>query len=92
MTAYLTQQRLRSFALGTAAAAALYLMTRRDVRRVTAEMAAPGAAPPPPPPLVELPQVEFYGSGLRAKLVRRWNESVDAAFKPVIEALSRRGL
>ena len=46
---------------------------------------------PPRQPRVQ-EQEQLFGPGARAYMVRKWNQGVDAAFRPVIKALADRNL
>ncbi|KAL4430747.1 hypothetical protein ABPG75_006003 [Micractinium tetrahymenae] len=93
MTTFLRQQKRSAFIAGLGTAAGLYVYTKLAIRRLTEETAqqlpggaarkveAPAAAPEP-----------VLRATAWAWAVRRWNEGVDAVFKPAVEALARRNL
>lgn len=93
MTTFLRHQKRSAFIAGLGTAAALYISTKLYIRRLTEDTAQqlPGAVPRKVEEPVAAPE-PVLGATARAWAVRRWNEGVDAVFKPAVEALARRNL
>ncbi|KAI7845341.1 hypothetical protein COHA_001048 [Chlorella ohadii] len=94
MTSLVRQAKLQAFTAGCVAAAGLYVYTKRFVAGVIEETSSqlPGYVAPQRVEAAPAAEEPWLGASMRAAAVRRWNEGVDAVFKPVVAALSRRGL
>ena len=88
-----TVQRLLGVAVGTAAAAAVYISFQRLVWKQASDVTAKyGLDVSSSMPAAADDDMLFFGPKTRATLVRKWNKGIDATFGALATELAKRGL